>query len=63
MIQVVEGTNGAVDIDKAAFTDVATGKLINSDFLNGLEVKDAKEKMKDFLRKERKSKCRTKSEY
>ncbi|MCI5602001.1 MAG: leucine--tRNA ligase [Clostridiales bacterium] len=49
MIQVVEGTNGAVDIDKAAFTDVATGKLINSDFLNGLEVKDAKEKMKDFL--------------
>ena len=49
MIQVVEGTNGAVDIDAAAFTDVATGKLINSDFLNGLEVKDAKEKMKDFL--------------
>ena len=49
MIQVVEGTNGAVDIDVAAFTDVATGKLINSDFLNGLEVKDAKEKMKDFL--------------
>ena len=49
MIQVVEGTNGAVDINAAAFTDVATGKLINSDFLNGLEVKDAKEKMKDFL--------------
>ena len=49
MIQVVEGINGAVDIDAAAFTDVATGKLINSDFLNGLEVKDAKEKMKDFL--------------
>ena len=49
MIQVVEGTNGAVDIDAAAFTDVATGKLINSDFLNGLEVKNAKEKMKDFL--------------
>ena len=49
MIQVVEGTNGAVDIDAAAFTDVATGKLINSDFLNGLEVKDAKEKMKDFI--------------
>ena len=49
MIQVVEGTNGTVDIDAAAFTDVATGKLINSDFLNGLEVKDAKEKMKDFL--------------
>ncbi|MBE5927501.1 MAG: leucine--tRNA ligase [Lachnospiraceae bacterium] len=49
MIQVVEGTEGAVDINEAAFTDVATGKLINSDFLNGLEVTDAKEKMKEFL--------------
>lgn len=49
MIQVVEGKDGNTDISEAAFTDVATGKLINSDFLNGLEVKDAKEKMKDFL--------------
>ncbi len=49
MIQVVEGTEGVVDINEAAFTDVATGKLINSDFLNGLEVTDAKEKMKTFL--------------
>ena len=49
MIQVVEGTEGEVDINEAAFTDVATGKLINSDFLNGLEVTDAKEKMKAFL--------------
>ncbi|MDE6251520.1 MAG: leucine--tRNA ligase [Lachnospiraceae bacterium] len=49
MIQVVEGKDGNTDINEAAFTDVATGKLINSDFLNGLEVKDAKEKMKDFL--------------
>lgn len=49
MIQVVEGKDGNVDINEAAFTDVATGKLINSEFLNGLEVKDAKEKMKDFL--------------
>lgn len=49
LIQVVEGKDGNTDINEAAFTDVATGKLINSDFLNGLEVKDAKEKMKDFL--------------
>lgn len=49
MIQVVEGKNGNTDINEAAFTDVATGKLINSDFLNGLEVNEAKEKMKDFL--------------
>ena len=49
MIQVVEEKEGPVDINEAAFTDVATGKMINSDFLNDLEVKDAKEKMKDFL--------------
>ncbi len=49
MIQVVEGKNGPVDINEAAFTDVATGKLINSQFLDGLEVTEAKEKMKDFL--------------
>lgn len=49
MIQVVEDKEGKADIEKAAFTDVATGKLIHSEFLNGLEVTDAKEKMKDFL--------------
>ena len=38
-----------VDINEAAFTDVATGVLINSEFLNGLEVKDAKAKMIAFL--------------
>ena len=49
MIQVVEGKEGPVDINEAAFTDVATGKMINSEFLNGLGVTEAKEKMKDFL--------------
>ena len=49
MIQVVEGKEGPVDINEAAFTDVATGKMINSEFLDGLEVTEAKEKMKDFL--------------
>ena len=49
MIQVVEGSEGPVDIDKSAFTDVATGKMINSGFLTGLTVEEAKEKVKDFL--------------
>ena len=49
MIQVVAGKDGEVDINEAAFTDVATGVLINSDFLNGLEVKDAKVKMVEYL--------------
>ena len=49
LIQVVAKDGEEVDINDAAFTDVATGVLINSDFLNGLEVKDAKEKMIKFL--------------
>ncbi len=49
LIQVVAKDGEEVDIDSAAFTDVATGVLINSDFINGLEVKDAKEKMIKFL--------------
>lgn len=49
MIQVVAKNGEEVDIDAAAFTDVATGVLINSDFINGLEVKDAKAKMIEFL--------------
>ena len=49
MIQVVAGKDGEVDIDAAAFTDVATGVMINSEFLNGLEVKDAKVKIIEFL--------------
>ncbi|MBO5146494.1 MAG: leucine--tRNA ligase [Lachnospiraceae bacterium] len=38
IIEVVAGG----DVQNEAFTDVATGKLCNSDFLNGMEVKDAK---------------------
>ena len=49
IIQVVAKNGEEVDVNEAAFTDVATGVLINSDFLNGLEVKDAKEKMIKFL--------------
>ncbi len=49
LIQVVGKDGAEVDINQAAFTDVATGVLINSDFLNGLEVKDAKKKIIEFL--------------
>ncbi len=49
IIQVVAKNGEEVDVNEVAFTDVATGVLINSDFLNGLEVKDAKEKMIKFL--------------
>ncbi|SFQ26188.1 leucyl-tRNA synthetase [Lachnospiraceae bacterium XBB1006] len=45
IIEVVAGGN----VQEEAFTDVATGKLVNSDFLNGLEVADAKAKIIEFL--------------
>ena len=47
IVQVVDGEN--VDLSKEAFTDVATGKLINSDFLNGLEVSEAKKTVIKYL--------------
>ena len=47
IVQVVDGKN--VDLSKEAFTDVATGKLINSDFLNGLEVAEAKKAVIKYL--------------
>ena len=48
IIEVVKGTVPS-DLDKEAFTDVATGTLVNSDFLNGLSVEDAKDKMYAWL--------------
>ena len=47
IVQVVDGEN--VDLSKEAFTDVSTGKLINSDFLNGLEVSEAKKTVIKYL--------------
>ncbi len=49
IIQVVAKNGEEVDVNAEAFTDVATGVLVNSDFINGLEVKDAKEKMISYL--------------
>ena len=47
IIQVVDGEN--VNLEKEAFTDVETGKMINSGFLNGLEVKEAKKEVIKYL--------------
>ena len=47
IIEVVAGS--PVDVNEAVFTDVATGTLVNSDFLNGLSVADAKKKIIEFL--------------
>ena len=49
MVQVVAGPEGEVDISKGAFTDVETGVSVNSGFLTGLSVEDAKAKMIEWL--------------
>jgi leucyl-tRNA synthetase len=45
IIEVVAGG----DVQEAAFTNTSTGVLVNSDFLNGLEVADAKQKILAWL--------------
>ncbi|MCX7658914.1 MAG: class I tRNA ligase family protein, partial [Oscillospiraceae bacterium] len=45
VIEVVAGGN----IEEEAFTDIENGTMINSGFLNGLQVKEAKEKISDWL--------------
>ncbi len=45
IIEVVKGG----DVEKEAFTDCATGIMVNSGFLDGMTVDEAKEAIKDFL--------------
>ncbi len=45
IVEVIAGGN----VQEAAFTDVATGTLVNSEFLNGLSVAEAKKKIIEFL--------------
>ncbi len=45
VIEVVKGG----DVEKEAFTDCATGVMVNSGFLNGLTVEEAKAKIKDYM--------------
>ena len=47
-IPIIEVVTGG-DVEKEAFTDCETGVMVNSDFLNGLSVEDAKLKMQEWL--------------
>ena len=47
-LPIVEVVAGG-DVQNAAFTDVQTGTLVNSGFLDGLEVADAKKKIIEYL--------------
>ncbi|MBR5157731.1 MAG: leucine--tRNA ligase [Clostridia bacterium] len=48
---IIEVVAGGENVQEAAFTDTATGKMVNSGFLDGLEVKDAISAMIEYLEK------------
>ncbi len=48
-LPIIEVVAGGRDVQEEVFTDVATGRLVNSGFIDGLEVADAQEKMIAFL--------------
>ncbi|HPT85988.1 MAG TPA: leucine--tRNA ligase [Bacillota bacterium] len=50
IVQVVADSSGAeVDVESGAYTETETGVLVNSDYLNGLSVEDAKKKIVEVL--------------
>ncbi len=55
IVQVVAGG----DISESAFTDVATGVMMNSGFLNGLSVEEAKKKIIAYLQESGKGEPKT----
>lgn len=55
IIEVVKGG----DVTKEAFTDCATGTMVNSGFLDGMSVEDAKVKIKGWLEATGKGKSRS----
>ncbi len=48
-LPIIEVVKGGADVQQEAFTDCATGVMVNSDFLTGLTVEEAKKKMIDWL--------------
>ena len=48
-LPIIEVVKGGKDVQEEAFTDCATGVLVNSGFISGLSVEDAKAKMISWL--------------
>lgn len=51
-LPIIEVVAGGEDVQKEAFTDCATGRLVNSGFITGMSVDDAKKAMIEWLEKE-----------
>ncbi|MBF1295545.1 MAG: leucine--tRNA ligase, partial [Parvimonas sp.] len=50
-LDIVEVVSGGENVQEKAYTDTNSGIMVNSDFLNGLSVKEAKEKIFEYLSK------------
>lgn len=48
-LPIIEVVAGGKNVQEEVYTDVATGTLVNSGFLDGMNVADAKKKMIEFL--------------
>ena len=48
-LPIIEVVSGGEDVQSAPYTDCATGKLVNSGFLDGLSVEEAKKAMQKWL--------------
>ena len=58
-LPIIEVVAGGENVQEEAYTEVASGKLINSGFLDGLEVAEAKKKMIAFLEEKEIGKSKT----
>ena len=58
-LPIIEVVAGGEDVQQEAYTDVATGTLVNSGFLDGLEVAEAKKKIISFLEEKKIGKGKT----
>ncbi len=51
-LPIIEVVAGGADVTKEAFTDCATGTMVNSGFLDGMSVEEAKVAIVDWLSKQ-----------
>ena len=58
-LPIIEVVKGGEDVQKEAFTDCATGVMVNSDFLTGLPVEEAKKKMISWLEENKVGRAKT----
>ncbi len=49
-LPIIEVVSGGEDVQKAPYTECATGKLVNSGFLDGMSVEDAKKAIQQWLK-------------